>query len=47
MRKSTRVMYELLIPLEAKYGSIASVSEQDGIDTATVHVLQRLMEADE
>ncbi|WP_268913985.1 hypothetical protein [Lentilactobacillus sp. SPB1-3] len=47
MQKSTRVMYQLLIPIEAKYGSVVNVPASDEIDTSTVHVLQRLMDLDE
>jgi len=36
-------MYDLLIPLENKFGSIANAPDDDQVDNSTVHILQRLM----
>ncbi|GAY74249.1 hypothetical protein NBRC111893_2395 [Lentilactobacillus kosonis] len=36
-------MYDLLIPLENKFGSIANVPDDDQVDNSTVNILQRLM----
>ena len=43
LKQSTKNMYDLLIPLENKFGSIANAPDDDQVDNSTVHILQRLM----